>query len=139
MFHDIGKDETQVFIQRKDTSHILDMRKYPSLVSQYRDWVKSVGGNQNVFYIVKNHMRYKQLDDMRIKKVMKLKSFRRRFDKLSKFSKNDRGGLGEGIINEGGRILRVFDFDDTLVNQRKFIYVKHKDGSESKLQFQIQL
>ena len=45
-------------------------------VSQYRDWVKSVGGNPNVFYIVKNHMRYKQLDDMRIKKVMKLKSFR---------------------------------------------------------------
>ena len=65
-------------------------------------------------------MRYKQLDDMRIKKVMKLKSFKP-FDKLSKFSKHDRGGLGEGIINEGGRILRVFDFDDTQANQ--FIYL----------------
>jgi len=39
----------------------------------------------------------------------------------------------ESTINEGGRILRVFDFDDTLVKSTAFIYVKHKDGSESKL------
>ena len=39
----------------------------------------------------------------------------------------------ESKINEGGRILRVFDFDDTLVKSTAFIYVKHKDGSESKL------
>ena len=39
------------------------------------------------------------------------------------------------IISEGpqGRILRVFDFDDTLAKSTAFIYVKHKDGSESKL------
>ena len=37
--------------------------------------------------------------------------------------------LGEGFVNEG-RVLRVFDFDDT-----RFIYVKHKDGSESKLDY----
>ena len=36
-------------------------------------------------------------------------------------------------LNEGGRILRVFDFDDTLAKSTAFIYVKHKDGSESKL------
>ena len=36
-------------------------------------------------------------------------------------------------INEGGRILRVFDFDDTIAKSTAFIYVKHKDGSESKL------
>jgi cation transport regulator ChaC len=29
--------------------------------------------------------------------------------------------------------LRVFDFDDTLVKTTSFIYVKHKDGKESKL------
>ena len=36
-------------------------------------------------------------------------------------------------LNEGGRILRVFDFDDTLAKSTAFIYVKHKDGSETKL------
>ena len=134
MFHDIGKDEPAGIHPKKGhITHFGHEKVSASLVSQYRDWIKSVGGNAaNVFYIVKNHMRYKQLDDMRIKKVMKLKSFRA-FDKLSKFSKHDRGGLGEGIINEGGRILRVFDFDDTLAKSTSFIYVKHKDGSESKL------
>lgn len=29
--------------------------------------------------------------------------------------------------------LRVFDFDDTLVKTSSYIYVKHKDGRESKL------
>jgi len=39
------------------------------------------------------------------------------------------------MVSEGpqGRILRVFDFDDTLAKSDAFIYVKHKDGSESKL------
>ena len=32
-----------------------------------------------------------------------------------------------------GRILRVFDFDDTLATTVSHIYVKHKDGGESKL------
>jgi hypothetical protein len=38
-------------------------------------------------------------------------------------------------LNEdrGGRILRVFDFDDTLAKTDSYIYVKHKDGNESKL------
>lgn len=40
-------------------------------------------------------------------------------------------------INEdelpSGKKLRVFDFDDTLVKTTSFIYIKHKDGKESKL------
>ena len=37
-------------------------------------------------------------------------------------------------INEAeGKKLRVFDFDDTLVKTKSHIYVKHKDGKESKL------
>jgi len=32
-----------------------------------------------------------------------------------------------------GKILRVFDFDDTLATTVSYIYVKHKDGTESKL------
>ena len=74
MFHDIGKDETAGIHPKKGhITHFGHEKVSASLVSQYRDWIKSVGGNAaNVFYIVKNHMRYKQLDDMRIKKVMKL-------------------------------------------------------------------
>ena len=38
-------------------------------------------------------------------------------------------------INEAdeNKKLRVFDFDDTLVKTKSHIYVKHKDGKESKL------
>lgn len=34
---------------------------------------------------------------------------------------------------KGDKKLRVFDFDDTLVKTNSNIYVKHKDGKESKL------
>jgi len=36
------------------------------------------------------------------------------------------------ILKEG-KVLRVFDFDDTLATTVSYIYVKHKDGSETKL------
>ena len=37
-------------------------------------------------------------------------------------------------LNEAGdKKLRVFDFDDTLVKTKSNIYIKHKDGKESKL------
>lgn len=35
-------------------------------------------------------------------------------------------------LNEG-KILRVFDFDDTLATTTSYIYVKHKDGTETKM------
>lgn len=35
--------------------------------------------------------------------------------------------------NPNGKKLRVFDFDDTLVQTTSFIYVTHKDGKKSKL------
>ena len=37
-------------------------------------------------------------------------------------------------LNEAGdKKLRVFDFDDTLVQTKSNIYIKHKDGKDSKL------
>ena len=37
-------------------------------------------------------------------------------------------------LNEAGeKKLRIFDFDDTLVKTKSHIYIKHKDGKESKL------
>lgn len=32
-----------------------------------------------------------------------------------------------------GKVLRVFDFDDTLVKSVSYIYVKHSDGTETKM------
>lgn len=32
-----------------------------------------------------------------------------------------------------GKVLRIFDFDDTLAKSVSYIYVKHKDGTETKL------
>jgi len=98
MFHDIGKDETAGIHPKKGhITHFGHEKVSASLVKKYKDWIKSVGGNvANVLYVVKNHMRYKQLSDMRPIKQDKLKSFRA-YDKLSKFSKHDRGGLGESL------------------------------------------
>ena len=36
------------------------------------------------------------------------------------------------FLNEK-KTLRVFDFDDTLAKSTAYIYVKHKDGKETKL------
>lgn len=35
-------------------------------------------------------------------------------------------------LNEG-KVLRVFDFDDTLATTTSYIYVKHRDGTETKM------
>jgi tRNA nucleotidyltransferase/poly(A) polymerase/Zn finger protein HypA/HybF involved in hydrogenase expression len=96
MFHDIGKDETAGIHPKKGhITHFGHEKVSASLVKKYKKFIESVGGNPaNVFYIVKNHMRYKQLSVMTPKKVNKLKSFRA-FDKLGKFSKHDRSGLDE--------------------------------------------
>jgi hypothetical protein len=37
------------------------------------------------------------------------------------------------LSEAGDKKLRVFDFDDTLVQTKSNIYIKHKDGKESKL------
>ncbi len=105
MFHDIGKDVTAGIHPKKGHITHFGHEKVSAMLSkEYRKWIESVGGNAaNVYYIVKNHMKFKQLDNMGIKKVMKLKAFRA-FDKLSKFSKHDRGGLDEDVEESKGRL-----------------------------------
>ena len=105
MFHDIGKDVTAGIHPKKGHITHFGHEKVSAMLSkEYRKWIESVGGNTaNVYYIIKNHMKFKQLDNMGIKKVMKLKAFRA-FDKLSKFSKHDRGGLDEDVEESKGRL-----------------------------------
>ena len=128
MFHDIGKDETAGIHPKKGhITHFGHEKVSATLSKKYRNWIESVGGNTaNVFYIVKNHMRYKQLDNMTMKKVAKLKAFRA-FDKLGKFSKHDRGGLDEGV-NE----FFYIDFKKYVYKNRKQINQKLKGLSYRK-------
>ena len=117
MFHDIGKDETAGIHPKKGhITHFGHEKVSASLVKKYRKFIEDVGGNTaNVFYIVKNHMKYKQLSVMTPKKVNKVKSFRA-FDKLGKFSKHDKGGLGESILTEGGAYGHMSHPFDTDIN-----------------------
>ena len=118
MFHDIGKDETAGIHPKKGhITHFGHEKVSASLVKKYKKFIESVDGNAaNVYYIVKNHMRYKQLSDMRPVKQDKLKSFRA-FDKLGKFSKHDKGGLGESKENENMDSIEqlISDIDNKIV------------------------
>ena len=140
MFHDIGKDVTAGIHPKKGHITHFGHEKVSAMLSKkYHKWIQSVGGNPaNVYYIVKNHMKYKQLDNMGIKKVAKLKSFRA-FDKLSKFSKHDRGGLGEDSPTkahpQGGRIITnkttVMDMLD-VISHKEFGPDYHKLNNSQK-------
>lgn len=96
MFHDIGKDETAgIHAKKGHITHFGHEKVSSELVNKYKNWIESVGGDADVvYYIVKNHMIYKQLPNMRPHKQDRIKS-NPSFDKLSKFSKHDRGGLDE--------------------------------------------
>ena len=96
MFHDIGKDETAGTHPKKGhITHFGHEKISANLVNKYSKWIESIGGNpEAVEFIVSSHMKYKQLPDMRPAKQDKLKSHPY-FEKLSKFSKHDRGGLEE--------------------------------------------
>lgn len=94
MFHDIGKDETANIHPKKGyITHFGHEKVSANLVKKYGDWIESIGGNPDtVFFIVKNHMKYKRISDMNPKKQSHFKS-EPNFDKVSKFSKHDKGGL----------------------------------------------
>jgi hypothetical protein len=51
------------------------------------------------------------------------------YSNLNAFAFNPLHEAGEPT----GKKLRVFDFDDTLVQTKSFIYITHKDGKKSKL------
>ena len=122
MFHDIGKDETAGIHPKKGhITHFGHEKVSAGLVKKYRKWIESIGGNADaVHFIVKNHMRYKQLSDMRPKKQADLKS-NPNFDKLSRFSKHDRSGLDENKDNKPNAKKAVAKIQKVINNQYKKI------------------
>lgn len=94
IMHDIGKDIT-FKLHPKTGLPTAYGHEFVSakLVKKYESWIKSLGGNvDTIYFIVKNHMRYKQLSVMRPHKQAALKNHPD-FDKLCKFGNCDRGGL----------------------------------------------
>ena len=116
MFHDIGKDETAEYNPKTGYfSHHGHEKVSAQLVKEYKDWIKEMGGNPaNIYYIVRNHMRFKQLNVMRPGKKKKLQAFRA-YDKLKKFGKHDRGGLDDGIVEIiDGRLNESKGFNSSI-------------------------
>lgn len=123
MLHDIGKDETAGIHPKKGhITHFGHEKVSASLILKYKKWIESIGGNSaNIYYIVRNHMRYKELGNMRPSKQAKLKSFRA-YDKLNKFSKHDRGGLGEMAKQE---LNAVEKFADKVLDPTDVEFTNH--------------
>ena len=88
-FHDLGKVDTTAPNKRGGWSAHGHERFSAKLVSKYNLWIKDLGADPNaVFEIVNNHMRVKQMDQMRKPKreaLMQNKYYR----ELQKFTKFD--------------------------------------------------
>jgi len=66
IFHDIGKLETLMFDENDEPTAHGHEHESADIVNEYRDWIKSIGGDPDiVWFIVKNHMRIKHIDEMR--------------------------------------------------------------------------
>lgn len=101
LFHDIGKDVTLKFTdQGHPTAHGHE-EESSKLVKEHRKFIRDIGGNPVVVYfIVKQHMRVKNIDDMRKRKQKFLRD-NPNFGKLDHFRSIDRGGLKvEQVIRE---------------------------------------
>jgi len=90
-FHDMGKIFTTIkhaTIPNKWSAH--GHEKISSrLVLKYKDWIESLGGDYNIiYYIVDQHMRAKQLSNMRQAKQQIFRSHPH-FDLLQQFTEFD--------------------------------------------------
>jgi hypothetical protein len=96
IMHDIGKDITFKPHPKTGLPTAYGHENVSAdLVKKYRKWIESMGADYDtVYYIVKNHMRYKQLNIMKPSKVAAIQSHPN-YDKLCKFGNCDKGGLKE--------------------------------------------
>jgi len=88
-FHDLGKVDTTKPNKHGGLSAIGHENVSAKLVERYQKWVKDLGANpQRVYYIVKQHMRIKQYNNMRSNKKQALKDHKY-FNDLLKFTDFD--------------------------------------------------
>lgn len=88
-FHDLGKVDTTAINKRGGYSAIGHERVSARLVEKYKNWIESLGADWKAVYdIVSEHMRIKQLPEMRPTKQQKLRAHPQ-FDRLQKFTEFD--------------------------------------------------
>lgn len=95
-FHDLGKMDTYEISPKSGQPTAYGHEKVSAnLVDEFSSWIKSMGGNlDKIRYIVGNHMRYKNLDQMRDAKRERFMN-EPYFSDLEKFGSIDKGGLFE--------------------------------------------
>jgi len=90
-FHDLGKTQVTTKHHSIPDKWSAKMHEHVSarLVEKYRDWIESLGGDFDiVYYIVKEHMRAKQLNHMRPVKQEAIRQHKY-YDLLHQFTKLD--------------------------------------------------
>jgi HD domain-containing protein len=95
LFHDLGKIEKTKYDEDKETytAHQHELSSV-DIIDNFKDWIKEMGGNvDKIKYIVSNHMRYKYLNEMRIREQIRFMDDKY-FSELEKFSTADYGGDG---------------------------------------------
>ncbi len=95
-FHDLGKMDTYAVSPKSGQPTAYGHEKVSaSLVDEFSSWIESMGGDlDKIRYIVKNHMRHKNLDQMRDAKRERFMD-EPYFSDLEKFGTIDKGGLFE--------------------------------------------
>lgn len=91
LFHDIGKLATTEINPKTGLYSAHGHEKESiKMMEKYRDFIESLGGDYDkILYYVENHMRLKNLGDMRKKKRREFTS-NKNFDKLSVFGRADK-------------------------------------------------
>ena len=90
-FHDLGKVDTTKPNNKGGYSAIGHERVSARLVEKYKQWIGSLGNGarwKHVYDIVSEHMRIKQMPNMRHHKQQKMREHPQ-FDRLQKFTKFD--------------------------------------------------
>jgi len=88
-FHDLGKVDTTRLNKRGGYSAIGHERVSVRLVEKYKQWIGSLGGKfMQVKELVSEHMRIKQMPNMRPHKQEQMKKLRH-YDKLNQFTAFD--------------------------------------------------
>lgn len=92
-FHDLGKYATADVNPATGQPNALGHENVSAeYVEKFSDWVFDMGARPDIVYdIVKNHMDFKKLDDMKTKKQTDFYG-KKHFDKIKKFGSLDKGG-----------------------------------------------
>lgn len=104
-FHDLGKIDTTMFDEKRQTYTAHEHEKYSlEYIAKYSDFIIKLGGDLEIInYLVEKHMRVKNIDEMKKSKRVNFKK-EKHYKLLEKFNTCDHGGVDilESETNSGG-------------------------------------